>query len=523
MEENDTRQAVLHQMSDISRPERPVYLVGGAVRDTLLQRTVHDLDFAVKGGTRKLANELACRLNGAMYVMDEQRDTTRVVLNREGKNRLVVDFASMRGIDLEADLRSRDFTINAMAYDVSHPDRLIDPTGGLDDLREKRLRACSDASFTDDPVRVLRMVRQALEFGFRIERETLRLAKAAARLLPNTSIERRRDELFRMLDRPRAALGIRLLDQVGALPYVLPELDALKGVQQSAPHRHDVWQHTLRVVEYLEQLLSPLVGRYREETVADLTTGSAVLWLGRYREQFAEHFEQNITADRSPRSLLMLAALYHDVAKPETQKAAPDGRVRFFNHDVLGAKTVARRGRELALSAAEIQRVERIVEHHMRVNNLMGAIHKRGHQHDEEERISRRAVYRFFHDAAEAGVDVCLLALADLRGTYDLTLPQPVWEAALETCRILLESYWEKRQQVVAPVRFLSGSELMESLGLAPGPLVGQLLEAIREGQAAGEIGDREAALEYSRRWVQQNFSAETASGKEGEEERDGQ
>ena len=289
---------------------------------------------------------------------------------------------------------------------------------------------------------------------------------------------------------------------------VLPELQSLKGVTQSAPHTQDVWEHTLSTVKYLEQLYPALVGKYNESKVADLTVGSAVLWLGRYRDQMEEHFGRRLVPDRSMRSLLFFAALYHDIAKPDTRVETKDGRIRFLDHPAQGAKVAALRARALALSAAEITRVEDIVEHHMRVHFLSdaqqtAAVHAAGA--DRGEGPSRQAIYRYYKDTGDAGIDIVLLALADMRGTYDLTLPQDTWEAELKTCRELLEAYWEKHEQVVSPSRFLSGDDLMEIFGLVPGRAVGNLLAAIREAQASGEIQDREEALAFARRWLDQH------------------
>ena len=230
----DMRQKILAVLRELAA-DRPVYLVGGAVRDQMLDRPAHDLDFVLPGETRGLARALANRLHGALYVLDEERDTTRVVLGAGGPadDRLLLDFASLRAADLEGDLRARDFTINAMAVDVANPERLIDPTGGLADLREGRVRASSPESLSNDPVRVLRAIRLALAFQFKIEPETLKLIRTAAPGLVGPSAERLRDELFRMLDGAQVSLAVRLLDQVGALEFVLPELAALKGVTQS--------------------------------------------------------------------------------------------------------------------------------------------------------------------------------------------------------------------------------------------------------------------------------------------------
>ncbi len=513
---SQVRKNILETLRKFSTSERPVYLVGGAVRDQLLDRPAHDFDFVLPGETCSLARKVADQLRGAFYILDEERDTSRVVLGADDRleNRLTLDFASLRAQDLEGDLRARDFTINAMALDVTYPDRLIDPTGGLGDTREGIIRACSPVSLSDDAVRILRAVRQALSFHFRIDPETVRLMHAAAPLLTRPSAERLRDEMFKILDGTQVSLAIRLLDQVGALPFVLPELAGLKEVQQSAPHVSDVWEHTLSVVQHLEQLFAALVGDYREETVADLTVGSAVVWLGRYRAQFETHFQHHLVTDRSLRALLFFAALYHDAGKPATRTEDAEGRVHFIHHEENGARVAADRARALALSAAEISWVETMIENHMRVHLLAKGL--RGSAHAGEE-LSRRSIYRYFKAAGDAGVDICLLSLADALGTYEAALPQDTWQAELEVCRALLEAYWEKSEEVVAPPRYLSGNELMDLFDLKPGRVVGKLLAAIREAQAVGDVHNREEALDFARRWFEQHSTAETTSGEEKE------
>lgn len=514
--DQDFREQILNTLSEFSSPQRPIFLVGGAVRDLLLERPAHDLDFALAGETFQLARQVAARLKGALYVLDEERSTTRVILETGdvSASHLVIDFASLRAGDLEGDLRARDFTINAMALDVTRRDQLIDPTGGLADLREKRIRACLPTSLAHDPVRVLRAVRQAVGFRFRMDADTLKQMRQVAPRLSQVSAERIRDELFRMLEGPRVSLAVKVLDQCGALDHVLPELNALKGAVQGPPHIEDVWDHTLNVVQALEQLLGPLVGAYQEESVPDLTVGAAVLWLGRYRQQFADHFAQPLVPGRSLRGLLFFSALYHDVAKPQSRSEEADGKVRFLGHPEQGASLIAQRCRALALSVAEIERLEKIVSEHMRVHFLAKKKPARSADQQEapslhEATLSRRTIYRYFKATGAAGVDVCLLSLADTRGTYGVTLPQDVWEAELRACRALLEAYWEKKTEVVSPPRILTGHDLMKKFGLQPSKQLGQLLEAIREAQAEGKISGRDQALAFAKTWLDRGEPSE--------------
>ena len=481
--------------------DKTIYLVGGAVRDLLLGRATHDLDFALSGDAIKTARRVANSLSRAgtgtitkadFYPLDAERDTGRVIVTAEDGRRTVMDFASLRGPDLESDLRGRDFTLNAMAVDVRTL-ALYDPLGGALDLREKRLRQCSPSAFSDDPVRILRGVRLAAAFGFHILPEARQAMKQAAKLLPNVSAERQRDELFRILEGPQPATSLRALDMLDALAPVLPELPPLKGVAQPSPHVSDVWTHTLSTLTYLEMILAALAPDYNPDTASDLFNGLMVMRLGRYRQQLAELFASALNVNRSPRGLLFLAALYHDVAKPLSKTADEDGRLRFWGHDEEGAEMAAARGRALQLSSDEVERLKIIVRHHMRVLNHLNRLV------EEKKSPSRRAIYRFFRDTGAAGVDVCLLALADLRATYEHSLPQEMWAAGLDVVRLFMENWWEKRAESITPPPLLNGNDLMQELSLEPGPLIGQLLEAIREAQALGEVSTREDALRIAR------------------------
>jgi putative nucleotidyltransferase with HDIG domain len=486
-------------------PDQEIYLVGGAVRDMLLNRLSHDLDFALPAKGVAIARRVANVLKADFMVLDNERDTGRVIVTGPEGAHTFLDFAVYRGKDLVEDLRARDFTINAIAFDL-RAQTLIDPLNGGSDLRAKLIRTCSPTSLSDDPVRILRAVRQAAAFEFKIEADTRKAMKQAASLLPKVSPERQRDEIFKMLEGPRPDASMRALEMLGVFPYLLPELPALKGVEQSPPHTQDVWEHTLSVLAHLERILAVLAPGYNADATNDLFTGLLTLRIGRFRDQFAEHFAQSLNTDRSVRAALFFAALYHDVEKPATKSVDESSRIRFFDHDVRGAEVAAQRGRAFNLSNDEVERIEAIIRHHMRFHFFSSRLE------GEKQEPSRKAIYRFFRDAGKAGIDLVLLGLADLRGTQGTTLTQETWAAALDVARILLENYWEKPQETVVPPRLLDGNELMSELGLQPGRIVGQLLEAIREGQATGKIGDREQALDFARAQLKKPENSSTHS-----------
>lgn len=481
--------ALIEQVAEAIPDHIPLHLVGGAVRDALLGRSMHDLDFVLPGDVLKYARMVANQIGAAYFPLDQERETARLILPGHADSGRALDFAAYRGPDLESDLRGRDFTVNAMALDLRQNMALFDPLGGAADLHARRLRACSPTSITDDPLRILRAIRLAAAYNFHILPQTLALLRAGVSALPAVSSERLRDELFKILSGPQPHTCFRALDLLGVFPHILPELTALKGVDQSPPHVYDVWEHTLGVMQQLDNVLQALQISYNEESAANLIMGSLVMNLGRFRQQIDQHFQSELTKDRSLRGLLFLAALYHDIGKPQTWAVDDANRIRFFQHDQVGESLLIERARSLRLSNVEIDRVGTIVRHHLRPILLSQG----------SDPVSRRAIYRFFKATGPAGVDICLLSLADVLTTYGPSLSLEHWTRHLQVVRTLLQAWWEAAQESVSPPAILDGNELMEYLNLQPGPVVGQLLEAIRENQAVGKIDAKEQALSLAK------------------------
>jgi len=268
----------------------------------------------------------------------------------------------------------------------------------------------------------------------------------------------------------------------------------MKGVTQGHPHIHDVWEHTLALLQELEVIYGALVEGYNYAAFDQRPEiHLAVEKLGRFRPAMADHFNRQLNPSRSLRGLLFLAALYHDIAKPATRLLEADGRIHFLGHEAEGARAAAKRAHALALSQVEVQRVETEVQEHMRIHLLAKA----------PELPTRRAVYRFFRSTGPAGVEICLLSLADTLATYGDTLAMETWQAELIVCRILLQAWYEHPSEVVNPPRLVTGDDLLEHFKMTPGPIVGELLAAIHEAQAGGEITDRQQALAFANNWLE--------------------
>ncbi|NIN66990.1 MAG: HD domain-containing protein [Anaerolineae bacterium] len=470
------------------------YLVGGYVRDKLLKKWTHDLDLAVGVEAIELARQAANLLGGAFVLLDEERQTARVVLS-DGEERYYVDFASLRGDDVETDLGGRDFTINAMAIDLQETGpqaRLIDPYGGEQDLENKVVRAVSDRIFFDDPVRLLRAARLEAELGMFIESGTAHLMQRDSHLIKESSAERARDELCKTLGTVRAEASLRHLDELGILCLLIPELEALRGVEQPPPHHEDAFEHSLSTVGGLDRVFGAIecLAEGGREPAAGDDTSEREMWdhfavaLGPFVPHLLAHLRQRVVDDRSRSMLLKVAGLLHDSGKGTTGKVDEGGRIRFFGHAEEGPAVAARVLRRLRFGNREVRLVRTVISHHMRPLHLA-----------KQDQITPRATHRFFRDTRGTGVDVLLHSLGDNLVILDRRNQVGEWARMCDTVAELLERYYEEYEEVIRPPSLVTGHDLVSGLGIEPGPLVGRLLRAIQEAQVTGKVSTKEEAL----------------------------
>jgi tRNA nucleotidyltransferase/poly(A) polymerase len=312
----------------------------------------------------------------------------------------------------------------------------------------------------------------ASELEFTLEPRTEDLARGDAPLMAFASMERARDELFKILAQANPVALFRQMDDLGLLAALLPEVNALKNVTQSPPHAFDVFEHSLHVLDELVKLQ---------------VRGYSAVANGEFVAELQTHFAQLVSAERARGTLLRFAALMHDVAKPATRTVDAQGGIHFYEHEPRGAEICGEVMRRLRFSGDEIEVVARVTREHLRPAQLA-----------REESISNRAAYRFFRDAGDAGIDTCVITLADWRGKAVPT--DELADARLRgTIATLLDRYYRVPAAVIAPPPLIDGRALMAELRLDAGPRVGELLEAIREAQAAGEVKTREDALALAR------------------------
>jgi tRNA nucleotidyltransferase/poly(A) polymerase len=424
-----------------------VWLVGGYVRDAALGRRATDVDLIAGRGAARLIRELQ-RLWSTRGFRFRKRGVTTWRFAVDDREVDVVD-ASRRGF--EHDLRRRDFTINAVAYDFAEG-TIVDPLGGLADARAHRLRLPQRNAIREDPLRALRAARFMAQYpSFTLRREAREQASRAAAGLRRAARERIRVELDKLLDAKAPARGLEVLEALGLVDAVLPELASLRTCR-AGTGRPDVWRHTL---DAIDRSCRP----------------------GRLPGARAIHRE-------SGQRLLRWALLLHDISKPETYAVLEDGRPTFHGHEVLGAGRADALLERLRLPREERRRVRRLILHHLRPSHLADA--------GAPPRGMRRLV-------REAGKDLPLLVLhagcdALASGSPDT---QRRWRH-LRSVLIALVELWEARRATSLP-RLVDGRDVMRALGAGPGRQVGELLERIRELQEEGTLDTRDDALAWLR------------------------
>lgn len=464
----------------LSEEKVKAYLVGGALRDLILGRAGGDVDIAVCGDALEIGRAVAASLGGSFVPLDEYNAISRVILRQPSGDRQI-DFTSIPD-NIESDLKHRDFSINALAVDLADINRdtvsVIDPCGGLDDIAAATIRAVNDEVFRADPLRLLRAVRLAGELGFSLDDNTLALMKTDAARISDSAGERLREELLRIL----AATGEkpwRYFESTGLLTALIPELADGIGVDQPDEHAFDVYRHSLETITALDYLLGHGDWQYgRKEALSEVD----------WSAELDEYFNAPVSHGSNRRQLLKLAALLHDIAKPQTKTVEPGGKIRFLEHADEGAAAAAAICRRWRFSNHETDLVETAVKYHMRPNQM-----------SQGGPPSRRAIYRFFRDTGEHGLGILILSLADHLAARGPNLIVTEWQRHY---RLVNHVIAEKNREsaIVNPPRLLNGHQLMYNFKLRPGPMVGEILEKIREAQADGLLETVAEANAYVRR-----------------------
>jgi putative nucleotidyltransferase with HDIG domain len=351
-----------------------------------------------------------------------------------------------------------------MAFEPSRPDVLVDPTGGLSDLKAGLIRAVSPAVLEDDPLRLLRAYRFACLLGFEVEEGTRINISANIDLLPKVARERINYELFKMLDCPDVGRLIHEMGEVGLFEAIFHELVATRKVTANSYHHLPLFTHSLETIPQLEARLDSLPDWAKES-------------LG-----------QELSPSVSRMAATKVSAILHDIGKPGTWLITEEGRHTFIGHDKLGATMIK--------SLAEMQKwpkvlarmVERLVLWHLRPGQLF---------HTGEP--TQKALNRFYRTVGDDVPELMLLSFGDLGATRGPGLTGPDRQRLENNLVGLLDGYAVYKEELKRLPRLLTGLEIMHLLGIRPGPLVGEILSALSEAQELKEVSDRSQAEAFAR------------------------
>lgn len=464
------------------------YATGGFVRDAVLGAQPQDVDVSIDGDPLTLGPALATELGGTYFTLDPERRHARILVP---DHRVHVDLLPLHG-GIEDDLRGRDYTVDALGArleDVANAEAvIIDPTHGRDDLDARLVRLVSEQALLDDPLRLLRGPRIAVERDFAIDPTTADAIRRHAAQLASAALERQRDELVRMMKTLRAGTAFRLLDDLKLLPVLMPEAEAMRGVEQPKEHYWDVLGHAFACVEMLDMILaeSRPAGQ-ADARLWDTIWNELVFW-----DDAEDYLSADIVAGSPRRAIIKLCGFLHDIGKPETKSFDENGRMRFFGHSEAGSEIAGSLMRRLRFSSREITFVKRMIEAHLRPVQMA-----------QQGLPSDRAIFRYTRATSDAGIAALFLSLADHLATVG---PRRNEEAVREHAR--LSAYVIHKQvaeeRVVSPPKLVTGDDLMFALRIEPGPAIGELLAAIEEAQAAGEVITKDEAIAFARERLHQ-------------------
>lgn len=436
---------ILQEISGQLKSEEKCFLVGGAVRDLIFKREIQDFDFSCDIDPRVLARRIANRLDASFFILDEERLTSRVILQNPEKSPLVLDFSSLNGSIVE-DLKFRDFTFNAMAIDLRNTKKIIDPLNGERDLNEGKLRLCGNNSFIDDPVRVIRAVRYATELEMQIETETLQLLLIAKNRLNQISLERKRDELFKILDNPRALPAVLLLKKLEILDQLGLNIDADRLAQFRA----------------LEKILSWIICYEKPSESENLINTVFASSISTFRNSLAKTMSMKNSSGHSrcevDKYFLLMPKFHNEQHKSQNLE-------QVFSNEEKDLIRLLKNNFNLVLSLLE-----------------------------SVEGISNRGAYQLFQKAGDAGIDLILLSLAKISSKLVVEINQDNWMLTVSNGARLLD-IWFNHPEISRPDALLNGNEIMSELNIVPSPIIGRLLDVLKEEQAAGEIENKQQAL----------------------------
>ncbi len=467
---NKIEQKLNKWLSPLKEDLPPLYLVGGAVRDHLLDREIKDVDIAcVK--PEETANRIGQYHDSAIVLFNKKQNAVCYrVIDRNNKDDFL-DIVQLRNNSIFEDLQERDFTFNSIAVQINRKgqiEKFIDPLNGAEDLQNRRIRISSLHAFQSDPLRILRAFRFSAELDFCLEKKTKQLIKDQFPIISSSSIERIMAEFFKIFATEHSARHIRHMDKIGLLEIIFPEIKKMKGCGQNDHHHLDVWDHSMMVLENCEQITSNL-NHYFPESAIQI---------------------QNILSMNNRLVLMKMSALLHDIGKPVTRKIEKNsGDITFHNHDRAGQEIICSLSKRIKMSKQDQIFLESMVDNHMHILFL------------SRPEVKEKTVLKWIRKLGDNFIPLVIIEMADCKSTLGSASSKASIDHHLTWSRNMINNYFHEIREKIEKTSLINGNDLI-ALGMAPGPRLGQILRTIRKAQDLGTIQNYNQGLALAKRMI---------------------
>ncbi len=434
------------------------YLVGGYIRDLFMDKQSPDRDLIICTEDIELfAKNLADNLEAHFIELDSINKIYRVVLPDKIN---YIDITAPIENDLQKDILRRDLTINSIAFSLNY-NKFIDITGGLDDIKNKKIKGITDTNFEDDPLRLLRIFRFHATTGFDIDEHLITLAKKLNTRINEPAKERVNVELLKMFEGEYTVSALQKLDESGILEEIFPIYKEVKKIPPNSHHHLDLFHHLVETVNQIQ------------------------IYYNQAPEIIKKYLEDKAVGGVKRLAFLKLAGFLHDIGKPSCWTIEEDtGRHRFIKHDEIGSKLAVPILKKLKFSKKQIEYISTLVKYHIYPSSLVSA-----------PDVNDKAFLKFYRKMDGVIIDVIILAMADRLSARGEKVTDEMVEHNINGLKKLADDYLRMQNDIKPLEKLLDGIDVMEILNIPQGPKVGEIIEALQEAQLNGLIRTKEDAV----------------------------